>query len=93
MTRWGFVWSLWCAVLWGAWYLPGTAIWYEHPFAGFAAGETQMVLLSAGVIAALNAAATVFFLGIWTGVLGKWSELIRTARQTRYIGNGSSWPA
>jgi drug/metabolite transporter (DMT)-like permease len=86
VTRWGFVWALWCAVLWGAWYLPGTAIWYERPFAGLAAGGTQMVLLCAGVIAAFNAVATIFFLGIWTGVLGKWGELIRTARQTRYIG-------
>jgi drug/metabolite transporter (DMT)-like permease len=86
MTRWGFIWALWCAVLWGAWYLPGTAIWYERPFADFPAGRTQMILLSAGVIAALNAIATVFFLGVWTGVLGKWGELIRTARQTRYIG-------
>lgn len=85
-TRWGFIWALWCAVLWGAWYLPGAAVWYEHPFTEINAGQTQMLLLAAGVIAAFNAVTTVFFLGLWTGVLGKWGEIIRTLRQTRYIG-------
>jgi drug/metabolite transporter (DMT)-like permease len=86
VTRWGFIWALWCAVLWGAWYLPGAAIWYEHPFAKIGADETQALLLAAGVIGAFNAVATVFFLGAWTGVLGKWREILHTARQTRYIG-------
>lgn len=85
-TRWGFTWALWCAVLWGAWYLPGTAIWYEHPFAQIGADQPQTLLLATGVIAALNAVTTVVFLGLWTGVLGKWGEILRTLRQTRYIG-------
>ena len=27
--RWGFIWALWCAILWGAWYVPGYALFYE----------------------------------------------------------------
>ncbi len=23
-VRWGFYWAMWCALLWGAWYVPGT---------------------------------------------------------------------
>lgn len=29
--RWGFMWALWCAVLWDAWYVPGSAVWFEAP--------------------------------------------------------------
>jgi len=86
VTRWGFIWALWCSVLWGAWYLPGAAIWYERPFAAIGAHETQRLLLGAGLIAAFNALATVTFLGLWTGVFGKTGEVIRTLRQTRRIG-------
>jgi drug/metabolite transporter (DMT)-like permease len=85
ITRWGFIWAMWCAALWGAWYIPGTAIWYEHPFVEIDADQTQLLLLGAGVIAALNALTTVIFLGLWTGVLGKWGELVRTFHQTRHI--------
>jgi len=88
ITRWGFTWALWCAVLWGAWYLPATAIWYEPPFAAIDPAETQMLLLGAGIIAALNAITTVAFLGLWTGALGKWGEIVHTLRQSRYI---SKW--
>ena len=35
--RWGFIWALWTAVLWGARYVPGTALRFEQPYvdAGF----------------------------------------------------------
>ncbi len=83
-VRWGFYWAMWCAVLWGLWYVPGTAIWYEEPFASLtAAGGREEFLLAAAVITCLSSFAVLLFLFIWTGVLEKWGEIGRTFRQAR----------
>lgn len=83
-VRWGFYWAIWCAVLWGAWYLPGTAVWYEKPFVdmGGSGGQGEF-LRAAAVITALSSVAILFFLFVWTGVLQKWGEYGRTIRQLR----------
>lgn len=78
--KWGFIWALWTAVLWGAWYVPGTALWYEPPFSELS-GSTQDFLLSAAVITALNAVAVLVFLYLWTGVLQKWRDYWDTLKQ------------
>jgi len=80
-VRWGFYWALWCAVLWGLWYVPGTAIWYEEPFVKLTAGGPQEFLLAAAIITTLSSFAVLFFLFIWTGVLEKWGEIGRTFRR------------
>ena len=82
-VRWGFYWALWCAVIWGAWYVPGTAIWYEAPFAELGSGRQGEFLLAAAVITALSSLAILFFLFVWIGVLEKWGEYARTIRQIR----------
>jgi drug/metabolite transporter (DMT)-like permease len=76
-VRWGFIWALWCAVLWGAWYVPGTAIYLEKPFADM----TDNYLLAAMVITVLNAIAVLIALFIWVAVLGKTRDYVRTLRQ------------
>lgn len=86
--RWGFKWALWCAVLWGAWYIPGTALWYEAPYVNMAFEEQGELILAAAVITTFNAIAVLIFLYIWTGVLGKWGEYGRTFRQMRKL---SKW--
>jgi drug/metabolite transporter (DMT)-like permease len=84
MARWGFMWALWAAILWGAWYVPGTAIWYEAPFLNYAGTNTQF-LTSAAVITALNAITVLVFMFLWTGVLGKWKEYGRTIVQFKKV--------
>ncbi|MCR6545667.1 DMT family transporter [Dehalobacterium formicoaceticum] len=88
MVRWGFIWALWTAVLWGAWYVPGTAIWYEAPFVNMASGTTGEYLTAAAVITALNAISVLVFMFLWIGVLGKWADYGRTIRKMRHI---SKW--
>jgi len=63
----GFTWTLERTAFMGTWYLPGTAIWYAHPFAGIGANQTRMLLLSANVLAARNAMTAVIFLGLLNG--------------------------
>lgn len=87
MVRWGFMWALWTAILWGAWYVPGSAIWYEAPFINMD-NSTGEFLLAAAVISALNAIFVLAFMFLWTGVLGKWADYGRTIRQMRHI---SKW--
>jgi drug/metabolite transporter (DMT)-like permease len=82
-VRWGFYWALWCAVLWGAWYVPGTAVWYEAPFVELGSASQGEFLLAAAVITALGSLAILFFLFVWIGVLEKWGEYARTFRQIR----------
>ncbi len=82
-VRWGYIWALWSAVLWGAWYVPGTAVWHEKPFAHLPNDQTQTLLLAAAVITALNAIAVLLFLFIWLIVLGKFADYFRTMVRTR----------
>src|SRR3712207_3176893 len=87
-VRWGFAWALWCAILWGAWYVPGSAVWYEPPYVNMATDKTGPFLMAAAVITAFSAVSVVLWLVVWTGVLGKWGEFWRTLRQLRFI---SKW--
>lgn len=80
--RWGFVWALWCAVLWGAWYVPGSALYFEEPFASLS-GSTGGYLKAAVAITALNAVAVLLAMYIWVAVLGKTKDYGRTLRQTK----------
>jgi drug/metabolite transporter (DMT)-like permease len=82
-VRWGFIWALWCAVLWAAWYVPGYAIYYEQPFVDLAQGGNAGNILAAMVVAFLNAIAVLIFMFVWVGTLGKTGEYFRTLRQKR----------
>jgi drug/metabolite transporter (DMT)-like permease len=86
--RWGFMWALWAAVLWGAWYVPGSAVWFEAPYVDLSYDTNAEFLLAAAVLTTFNAIAVLFFLFIWNGVLGKLGEYVRTIRQMRHI---SKW--
>jgi drug/metabolite transporter (DMT)-like permease len=68
--------------LWGAWYIPGTAIWYEKPYADIGGSQGEF-LLAAAVITAFSSVAVLLFLFLWLGVLEKWGEFARTFRRTR----------
>lgn len=81
-VRWGFIWALWCALLWGAWYVPGTAIYSEPPFVDLAGSEADY-LLAAMVITLLNAIAVLLAMYLWIAVLGKPKDYLRTLRRTR----------
>ncbi|MCH6268514.1 DMT family transporter [Neobacillus citreus] len=84
MVRWGYMWALWAAILWGAWYVPGSAIWYEFPFSQMTHSNSEYLTATA-VITALNAISVLLFMFIWTGVLGKWKDYGRTLAQFRKI--------
>lgn len=81
-VRWGFIWALWCAVLWGAWYVPGYAIYSEPPFVDLV-GSTGEMLLASMVVALLNAIAVLLAMFVWVAVLGKGKEYVRTLQQTQ----------
>ncbi|NMG42874.1 hypothetical protein GPA22_03870 [Aromatoleum toluvorans] len=86
--RWGFIWALWCAVLWGAWYVPGAAIWQEQPFVAMDMNDTRQFLTAAAVITTFNAFAVLIFLFVWLIVLEKFGDFVRTATRVRKI---SKW--
>lgn len=87
-TKWGYIFALWTAVLWGAWYVPGTAVWYEEPFVSMAVDKTDQFLIAAAIITALSAFAVLFFMLIWNMVLGKLGDIGRTIVRFRTI---SKW--
>lgn len=86
-VRWGFGWALWCAVLWGAWYVPGSALYFEDPIVALSE-TTSGYLKAAAVITTLNAIAVLLAMFIWTTVLGKTRDYGRVLRQVRHI---SKW--
>lgn len=80
-VRWGFIWALTCAVLWGAWYVPGSAIYTVAPFVNMSSGDSY--LIAAIVVTILNAIAVLIAMFIWVSVLGKFKDYGRTLRQIR----------
>lgn len=92
-TKWGYIFAMWTAVLWGAWYVPGTAIWYEEPYVSMAVDRTDQFLVAAAIITALSAVSVLFFLLLWNLVLGKLNDVGRTLRQFRNISKWYFWAA
>lgn len=88
--RWGFTWALWAAVLWGAWYVPGTALWYEHPYVDISADNQSMRLAATAVMTWVHAIMVFLFLLIWNTALGKVKDFGRTIVRFRKI---SKWYA
>lgn len=88
--RWGFTWALWTAVLWGAWYVPGTAMWYAEPFVSIHSGDHGMRLAATAVMTWIHAVVVLLFLIIWNGMLGKLRDYGRTIVRFRRI---SKWYA
>ncbi len=87
-VRWGYIWALWCAVFWGAWYLPGSAVWSAPPFAAMTFETTDEFLLAAAVITAFNAVGVLLFLFVWLATMEKLGEYWRTLRRFRSL---SKW--
>ncbi len=87
-VRWGYTWALWCAVFWGAWYLPGTAVWSAPPYASMTFDTTGQFLLAAAVITAFSAVGVFGALLVWLMVLEKLDEYWRTLRRFTAI---SKW--
>ena len=83
--QWGYRWALWAAVLWGAWYVPGTAVWHESPFAGMDLSDPRVFLVCAAVITAFHSVMVMIFQWVWLGSLGKLSDYFRTLGQFRKI--------
>jgi drug/metabolite transporter (DMT)-like permease len=86
-TRYGYMWALFCAILWGVWYIPGTVIWVLKPFDTMYAdiastsGDSVALVVTAVLITAFNALTVVLALMVWNGVLGKYGELARTIKE------------
>lgn len=88
--RWGFLWALWTAILWGAWYVPGTALWFEHPYVDIPADDQALKLAATAVMTWIHAITVLLFLLLWNGVLGKLRDYGRTLVRFRKI---SKWYA
>lgn len=88
--RWGFRWALWTAVLWGAWYIPGTALWYEYPYNIISEAAQGERLVATAVMTWIHAIAVFGFLFLWNGSLGKLKDYGRTLVRFRKI---SKWYA
>lgn len=88
--RWGFVWALWLALLWGAWYVPGTALWFEPPYAGIPPEAVFGRLSATAVMTWIHAVAVFAFLLLWNALLGKVGDYGRTMVRFRRI---SKWYA
>ncbi|WP_407355143.1 hypothetical protein [Methanolobus sp. WCC5] len=85
--RYGYMWALFCAVLWGLWYLPGTAVWVLNPFdemygeIAATSGDGMALVIVAVLITAFNALTVILALMVWNGVLGKFGEMNRTLKE------------
>ncbi len=88
--RWGFRWALWTAVLWGAWYIPGTALWFEAPYSTIDPFSQSIRLSATAVMTWIHAIAVFIFLLIWNASLGKLKEYGRTIIRFRKL---SKWYA
>ena len=89
----GYMWALFCAVLWGIWYIPGTIIWALPPFdamysaiadptgAGTNENAISATLVVAVLISSFNALTVIIAMLVWNGVLGKFGEMKRTMRE------------
>lgn len=88
--RWGFIWAMWLAVLWGAWYVPGTALWYEAPYVNVPEADVSHRLAATAVMTWVHAVVVFFFLLLWNGILGKVKDYGRTIVRFRRI---SKWYA
>lgn len=88
--RWGFMWALWTAILWGAWYVPGTALWYERPYADIPVDHQSLRLAATAVMTWVHAITVLGFLLLWNAVLGKLRDYGRTLVRFRRI---SKWYA
>ena len=95
--KYGYMWALFCAVFWGMWYLPGTAIWALNPFdvmleeLSISTGDASVSYLTVAIlISAFNAVACVAALLLWNAVIGRYKleELGRTIRSVRHC---SKW--
>jgi drug/metabolite transporter (DMT)-like permease len=81
---------MWTAILWGAWYVPGTALWYEKPYVDIPADQMGLRLAATAVMTWIHAVAVFFFLLLWNGALGKVADYGRTMVRFRRI---SKWYA
>jgi len=88
--RWGFMWAIWTAILWGAWYVPSTALWFEHPYVDIGANQLSLRLAATAVMTWIHAITALMFLLLWNGVLGKTRDYGRTMVRFRKI---SKWYA
>jgi drug/metabolite transporter (DMT)-like permease len=88
--RWGFIWAVWMAVLWGAWYVPGTALWYEHPYVDIPGDAIALRLSATAVMTWVHAIGVFLFLLLWNLTLGKVPDYARTMVRFRRI---SKWYA
>lgn len=88
--RWGFIWAIWTAILWGAWYVPGTALWFEHPYLDISINNQSLRLAATAVMTWIHAITVFLFLVIWNLVLGKLKDYGRTMVRFRKI---SKWYA
>jgi len=88
--RWGFMWALWTAILWGIWYVPSTALWFEHPYVDIPADQQTLRLAATAVMTWVHAITVFLFLLLWNLVLGKVKDYGRTMVRFRKI---SKWYA
>lgn len=83
-VRWGFIWAILCAVLWGLGYVPLDVVWYLEPFSTLAEGSMQDYILASIIIAFAQAfffmLVIVFF---WTLLTGKLRETVKTLRRPK----------
>ncbi|WP_135612609.1 EamA family transporter [Methanococcoides sp. AM1] len=84
----GYMWALFCAVLWAMWYIPGTIIWAVPPFDVMwteialpdYSNASMATVIVAMLITAFNALTVMIALLVWNGVLGKFGEIKRTLK-------------
>jgi drug/metabolite transporter (DMT)-like permease len=84
------MWALWTAILWGAWYVPGTALWFEHPYVDIPVDHQSLRLTATAVMTWVHAITVFLFLLLWNVVLGKVRDYGRTLMRFRKI---SKWYA
>ncbi|OKY77543.1 MAG: Permease of the drug/metabolite transporter, DMT superfamily [Candidatus Methanohalarchaeum thermophilum] len=92
--RYGYMFALMTAILWGLWYVPGEVVWLLNPFFEMQTEMAEMVgssvgmVITAVLITGLNAITVSLALIIWNGGLGKLGEIKRTVTEFK---SSSKW--
>ncbi len=85
--KYGYMWALLCAIFWGMWYIPGTAVWILNPFdimledLTLSIGDASISFLVVAILlSAFNALACVLSLVLWNYCIDRYKikELFRT---------------
>lgn len=82
-VKWGFIWAIICAILWGLGYVALSMLWLVPPykeFAIFPKGSDGFIVATISMVSSASIIYSLILTIFWVGGTGKMSDLPRTIR-------------